>query len=119
MKEYMSYRALDRKPLLGGVPVITGVLSSMITIFSTGIALYFFKDERAFIPLVIGFVWLMFVRSICLNDSRAQEKFYWKLRGILTRIQCARTSTSVYTAKKGRKSERRDEIARFIKNAAN
>lgn len=85
----------------------------------TMIILFLTHDERAVIPLLVGGAWLIFIRTICLNDSRAQEKFYWKLRGVLTRLQCGRTSAAVYTVHSNNKSQRRDKIAKFIKNHSN
>lgn len=116
MKEYLSYRSLDRKPLMFGVPVITGVLSMLLTCLTTMLFAYIFKDVRACVPAVLGIAWLFFVRAICMNDSRAQEKMFWRLKGFLSRIQC-RSSVVAFTYRsKNKHSERRNNIAQFIKN---
>ncbi|WP_050799218.1 hypothetical protein [Vibrio ichthyoenteri] len=83
--EYLSYNMLARKPLVGGVPLMLGLLMLILIVFTTFIAVFLGSILFATIPFSLA-ISLFVIKFLCEDDSRAVDKIKWTMKGLALRL---------------------------------
>ena len=115
IEQYASYNVLARKPLLGGVPIITLVIFlCLILVSAFGGVLLFGFAKGLIVPIILCTI-LFTIRIKCMDDSRAVDAFAWDMKGVITRIIC-RSSVTSYTSTDDSPKRRKEKISDWYKH---
>lgn len=114
-QQYAGYNVLARKPLIGGVPIITLLilLSLMLVTGIVGIVLMGL-GKGLILPALLGFL-LFLIRLKCMDDSRAMESVWWESKGALSRVLC-QSSVASFTSTTDSEKKRKDSVIDWFKN---
>jgi type IV secretion system protein VirB3 len=113
--KFACYNSLNRKALIGGVPIVTLVIFLCAMIVTGFGGVFLFDSFKALImPVLLAFI-LMLVKIKCTDDSRAMESFWWDVKGAVAKIRCGSTVAS-FTSTSDSQRQRKGQVHEWFKN---